>query len=132
MTIVPVRSLITTFAGESVSTIRFSISAIRRARSAVRGFCTITSWLSRASAIGAPKAARAKALTVSAMRIEVVKSGLRNCRTRLTESLNLDGSSRSIIAPFGTRPEVVMPSWRLAAWPWALKPETMTEPCATA
>lgn len=33
------------------------------------------------------------------MRTAVEKSGLRSCRTRLTESLKRDGSSRSMMAP---------------------------------
>ena len=43
-----------------------------------------------------------------------------------------DSHERSMIAPLGTRPAVGTPWVSCSAWPSALKPETKTEPCATA
>jgi hypothetical protein len=50
----------------------------------------------------------------------------------LIESLKREGSGRSMMAPFGTRPAVVTPWVIWAASPVAEKPETMIAPWATA
>ena len=68
----------------------------------------------------------------SATRPAVVKSGVRNRSATDERSPSCVSTSRSTMAPCGTRPTVVVFFVNVAAAPPALKPPTMTGPCATA
>ena len=127
MTMTPATSSITTFAGLSVSTLRFSTWDMNETMSWPPGERRVT--IVGLSARADPGK---RVLTASAILRAVEKSGLRSCMVSTASSRNCDGTSRSTIAPPGTRPEVGTPLDTVSAWPWAAKPETITGPCATA
>ena len=71
-----------------------------------------------------------KSLIAAAMRLAVVKSGLRSASRTWLSRLSAKSISRSMIAPLEMRPTVGTPRMILAASPSAWKPPIATEPCA--
>src|SRR3981081_2414722 len=130
ITMMPERSSITILAARSGSTCNCSIS-VRKAttlplNSAGIANCTVEG--SIGSAVLVPR----KSFTAEAMRLAVVKSGLRSARRTLGSRLSANSISRSMMAPLAMRPTVGTPLVMLAAAPSAWKPPIATEPCATA
>ena len=72
------------------------------------------------------------ALIASAIRREVVKSGLRRAILIVRKLSSSNGISFSMIAPFAIRPEVGTPRTTEEVAPWAAIPLTATCPCAKA
>jgi hypothetical protein len=83
---------------------------------------------SSGSAVGTPM----KSLIAAAMRLAVVKSGLRSAMRNWLSLLRVKSISRSMIAPLAMRPTVGTPRTILAASPSAWKPPMATEPWPTA
>ena len=133
MTIVPVRSSMTTRAGVSDWTSRFSSSAMKRAGEMFAGLCSMTVRES---------CSLATALAEAVPRIfvdhvgdhdggrEIGVAQLQRQRAEIGELGRRPGVRPC--APFGTRPAVGTPCVSCSASPFAEKPETETGPCATA
>jgi len=73
-----------------------------------------------------------KSLTAAAMRVAVVRSGLRSASRTLASRLSANSISRSMIAPFDMRPTVGTPRTILAASPSNWNPAIAIDPWATA
>ena len=130
MTMMPERSSITILAAWSGSTWNCSIS-VSSEMTLPRYCCgTVMPTVagSSGSAVGVPR----KSLIAAAMRVAVVKSGLRSAMRIWLSLLRLNSISRSISAPLAMRPTVGTPRTILAASPSAWKPPIATEPWPTA
>ena len=88
--------------------------------------CTVDG--SSGSAVLAPM----KSLIAAAIRLAVVKSGLRSASRTWLSRFSAKSISRSMIAPLAMRPTVGTPRVILAASPSAWKPLIATEPWPTA
>ena len=78
--------------------------------------------------VGSAASEPRKSLIAAAMRLAVVRSGLRRARRRVFWALSLNSTSRSMSAPLEMRPTVGTPRVTLAASPSAWKPAIATEP----
>ena len=131
MTTVPVRELMMTRAGALAgSTCRFSTLDRNAIRSV--GSCGAATRIEPPSRIVAVPGAT-PALTLSASRVAVVKSGLLRFRMIASPCARLDGTAFSTVAPFGMRPELgtLTVSFEPSAAS-APKPLTIRLPCAIA
>ena len=113
MTMMPERSSMTILAARSGSTCNCSIS-VRKATTLPLNSAGIDSCTVEGS-IGSAVLTPMKSLTAAAMRLAVVKSGLRSASRALGRRLSAKSISRSMMAPLAMRPTVGTPLVTLAA-----------------
>src|SRR5262245_5889508 len=130
MTIMPERSSITILPARSgsICSCSISVSSDTTLPAYFSGMVICTVEGSSGSAVAPPM----KSLMAPAMRLAVVKSGLRSARRTWLSLLSANSISRSMIAPLAMRPTVGTPRVIFAASPSTWKPPMASEPWATA